>query len=120
MVFLKKDDCKMKCHGSTTVGERGQVVLPAEARKLFGIEPGDKLIVLGADNAGFQRIVLMKSEAVTKMFAHLIDVENVLKPGNEKRLKEMSEEGLKKMKKALKSKAVKDLAKEGAKAKKRV
>ena len=31
--------------GSVTVGERGQVVIPAEARKLCGVESGDKLLV---------------------------------------------------------------------------
>ena len=30
--------------GSVTVGERGQVVIPAEARERSGIEPGDKLL----------------------------------------------------------------------------
>jgi len=32
-------------YGSVTVGERGQVVIPADARKTFGIEPGHKLLV---------------------------------------------------------------------------
>ena len=31
--------------GHVTVGERGQVVIPAEARKFLGISPGDKLLV---------------------------------------------------------------------------
>lgn len=31
--------------GSVTVGERGQVVIPAEARKQCGMEAGDKLLV---------------------------------------------------------------------------
>ena len=31
-------------YGSVTVGERGQVVIPAEARKQYGIKPGDKLL----------------------------------------------------------------------------
>jgi len=29
-----------------TVGERGQIVIPAEARRELGIEPGDKLIIM--------------------------------------------------------------------------
>jgi AbrB family looped-hinge helix DNA binding protein len=33
--------------GAVTVGERGQVVIPAEARKAFGIDTGDKLLVFG-------------------------------------------------------------------------
>ncbi len=37
---------KGKFFGSVTVGERGQVVIPAEVRKSFKIKSGDKLIVL--------------------------------------------------------------------------
>jgi AbrB family looped-hinge helix DNA binding protein len=32
-------------YGSVTVGERGQVVIPAEARKAHNVQPGDKLLV---------------------------------------------------------------------------
>lgn len=32
--------------GSVTVGERGQVVIPAEARAEMGIQPGDKLLAM--------------------------------------------------------------------------
>ena len=32
-------------HGSVTVGERGQVVIPASVREKLGISPGDKLLV---------------------------------------------------------------------------
>lgn len=38
--------------GMVTVGDKGQIVIPAKARKLFGIEPGDKLIVLGDEAQG--------------------------------------------------------------------
>ncbi|NLO07260.1 MAG: AbrB/MazE/SpoVT family DNA-binding domain-containing protein [candidate division WS1 bacterium] len=31
--------------GAVTVGERGQVVIPAEARETMGLSPGDKLLV---------------------------------------------------------------------------
>jgi len=31
--------------GAATVGERGQVVIPAEARERLDIKPGDKLLV---------------------------------------------------------------------------
>ena len=33
-------------YGSATVGERGQVVIPAEARQELGIEPGDKVLFM--------------------------------------------------------------------------
>ena len=36
-----------KFYGSVTVSERGQIVIPADARKDFGIKTGDKLLVFG-------------------------------------------------------------------------
>lgn len=33
-------------YGSVTVGERGQIVIPAEARADYDIQPGDKLLVM--------------------------------------------------------------------------
>lgn len=40
---MSLDDC---FYGSVTVGERGQIVIPAEAREELGFKPGDKLIVM--------------------------------------------------------------------------
>lgn len=34
-------------YGAITVSERGQIVIPAEARRDFNIEVGDKLLVFG-------------------------------------------------------------------------
>ena len=34
-----------KAYGSVTVGERGQLVIPAELRKALRIKPGDQLMV---------------------------------------------------------------------------
>lgn len=49
-----------KFYGSVTVGERGQVVIPAQARRDHGFEPGDKLIVLG----NREGIALMSADAL--------------------------------------------------------
>lgn len=38
--------------GTVRVGERGQIVIPKEARTLFGIQPGDTLLVLGDEENG--------------------------------------------------------------------
>jgi AbrB family looped-hinge helix DNA binding protein len=38
--------------GNVRVGERGQVVIPKEARDLFGIKSGDRLVVLGEEGQG--------------------------------------------------------------------
>lgn len=32
---------------TATVGEKGQIVIPKQARDLFGIKPGDTLVILG-------------------------------------------------------------------------
>jgi AbrB family looped-hinge helix DNA binding protein len=39
-------------YGAATVSEWGQIVVPAEARRGFNIQPGDKLLVLGALDQG--------------------------------------------------------------------
>ena len=36
-----------KFYGSVTVSERGQIVIPTDARKDFDIKTGDKILVLG-------------------------------------------------------------------------
>ena len=45
--------------GVVTVGDKGQIVIPAKARKLFSIQTGDQLVVLGDETQG---IALLKSE----------------------------------------------------------
>lgn len=37
---------------TVTVGEKGQIVIPKQAREVFGIKPGDTLIVLGDRERG--------------------------------------------------------------------
>lgn len=38
--------------GMVKVGDKGQIVIPAKARKIFDIQPGDNLIVLGDEGQG--------------------------------------------------------------------
>ena len=38
--------------GTVKVGERGQMIIPKEARKIFDIKAGDTLIVLGDEKWG--------------------------------------------------------------------
>ena len=38
--------------GTAKVGDRGQIVIPKEARELFGIKPGDTLLILGEEGKG--------------------------------------------------------------------
>jgi len=43
---------KDKFHWSVTVGEKGQIVIPKQARELFGIKPGDQLLLLADTSRG--------------------------------------------------------------------
>ena len=38
--------------GVVTVGDKGQIVIPVRARRVFNITPGDQLMVLGDENSG--------------------------------------------------------------------
>lgn len=38
-----------KVYGTVTIGERGQVVIPAGVRKSYRLSPGDKLIVIAGE-----------------------------------------------------------------------
>jgi AbrB family looped-hinge helix DNA binding protein len=49
-------------YGAATVGERGQIVIPAEARKRYGIETGDKLLIMGTRNQ--KGLMLFKIDAL--------------------------------------------------------
>ncbi len=55
---------KGKCFGSAAVSEKGQIVIPAEARKALGIKPGDRLLVFGREEKGF--LVLVEADRVSK------------------------------------------------------
>ena len=34
------------------VGEKGQIVIPKDARQIFGVKPGDTLLILGDEETG--------------------------------------------------------------------
>jgi len=51
--------------GTVKVGERGQIVIPKEARDIFDIDPGDNLLILGDEEKG---IAIVK-EDLMKHFA---------------------------------------------------
>ena len=50
--------------GIVTVGDKGQIVIPAKARKVFDIVTGDQLVVLGDDAQG---MALIKTENFLNM-----------------------------------------------------
>ena len=60
--------------GMVTVGEKGQIVIPAKARKLFNISPGDELVVLGDETQG---MAIIKAQYFLAM-ADAIRMEKIL------------------------------------------
>lgn len=57
--------------GMVKVGEKGQIVIPAKARKIFHIKPGDNLVILGDEAQG---IALLKEENLLQLL-HLAEDE---------------------------------------------
>ena len=47
--------------GTAKVGEKGQIVIPKEAREVFGIQAGDTLLILGDEANG---ILVTKPEVI--------------------------------------------------------
>ncbi len=58
-----------KLYGTATVGTKGQVVIPADAREELHIETGDRLYVIGSPGKGF--VGLLKEEALESVLEHL-------------------------------------------------
>ena len=54
--------------GSVTVGERGQVVIPAEARESMSIKASDKLLVFKAPVDGV--LIVAKPETFEELLSH--------------------------------------------------
>ena len=50
--------------GTVKVGERGQIVIPKDAREMFHIQPGDTLLVLGDEKNG---IVVTRPEVLSEI-----------------------------------------------------
>ncbi len=69
----------IKFYGSVTVGERGQIALPVELRKSWGIKQGDKLLVLGRDEKDATGVLLMKADMLSKMMERFKDIERIMR-----------------------------------------
>jgi AbrB family looped-hinge helix DNA binding protein len=74
---------KMIFYGSTTVGERGQIVLPAKMRKEFNIKKGDKLLAIG--NPGLNHINLINQEILNKHLEKMSENINQIKSSIKKK-----------------------------------
>lgn len=58
--------------GTVKVGEKGQIVIPKDARNIFNIKPGDNLLVLGDENQG---IAIVKNSDFTAFAKAILNSE---------------------------------------------
>lgn len=56
---------KGKYAWTATVGEKGQIVIPKQARDIFAIKPGDTLLILGDEERG---IAIPQKGAFAELF----------------------------------------------------
>ena len=61
---------KVKFISIVKVGDKGQIVIPKQARALFGIQPGDTLLLLGDEESG---IVITKPEVVNDLACQVLE-----------------------------------------------
>ena len=61
---------KGKYAWTATVGEKGQIVIPKQARDIFEIKPGDTLLLLGDEKRG---IAIPPKGAFSELFATAFD-----------------------------------------------
>jgi AbrB family looped-hinge helix DNA binding protein len=59
--------------GTAKVGDRGQIVIPKEARELFGIQPGDTLLILGDEDTG---LIVSRPEILNDIANKILDSVN--------------------------------------------
>ncbi len=55
--------------GTVKVGEKGQIVIPKEARRIFGIKPGDTLLVLGDEAQG---LAVVKADVMQELAVNIL------------------------------------------------
>ena len=54
------------------IGEKGQFVIPKEARDLFDLQPGNEILVLGDENRGLAILPKeMQKEYIARIFSEI-------------------------------------------------
>ena len=59
-----------RVYGTAKVGDRGQIVIPKEARELFGIKPGDTLLILGDADTG---LIVSRPEVLNNLADQILN-----------------------------------------------
>ena len=61
---------QQRVFGTAKVGDRGQIVIPKEARELFNIRPGDTLLILGESETG---LIVSRPEVLNNLANELLN-----------------------------------------------
>lgn len=61
----------LKFYGTAVIGERGQIVIPAEARRAAELTPGTRMIVLGGP--GGKMLMLAKADSIAEMMTRMME-----------------------------------------------
>ena len=70
-------------YGAVTVGERGQITIPAAARKTFDILPGDKILVFGDISKGIGLVKEDKLKDIAMDMFHVLKSDENNEGGDE-------------------------------------
>ena len=93
---LKQIVNRHKCYGAMTVGPRGQVVIPASARREMGIESGDTMLVFKGFGVN-QALTMIKADNIEDMLDSISEglaaFEKMLKDYRDYRLQKADPEG---------------------------
>ncbi len=74
---MEKRPCP-QFYGAVTVSERGQVVIPIQARRDLGIQTGEKLLVIGGLEGG---LWLLRADLVSEMTGRWLELLRQLQVG---------------------------------------
>ena len=55
--------------GTVKVGQRGQIVIPKEAREMFDIKPGDLVLIVGDEEKG---LAIVKADVMKKLALEIL------------------------------------------------
>ena len=72
--ILGKSKAK-RVFGTARVGDRGQIVIPKEARELFGFQPGTTILVLADEKRGLAIPPVADSQRIMKQIFDELDKE---------------------------------------------
>jgi len=62
---------KPQCYGTTTIGPKGQIVIPSRLRKELKIKTGDQFLIF--KNEHFSGIIAIKTNEVSELLKSIAD-----------------------------------------------